>query len=1034
MRCSRLALSKVVGVCLGLLVCGAITGCSSGSQSGSSTAPTTYALAGFSAGSLSFAAQQVGSSSAGQTVTLSNTGTAALILSSVAVAGTDPGSFTQTNTCGTSLAPGSNCTISVIFTPVAAGVATATVTVADSATGSPQSLALSGTGTAPAASLSGNALSFSANLGTPAAAQSVTLSNPGSAPLVITGITLGGVNGGSFTITNTCGSTLAAQANCIITAHFAPALPGTDAATITVADNAPGSPQSIALSGLETAPNVTLSAPSLSFTTPAESTSATQTVTLSNTGNGPLVLNGIAVGGANAASFNQTTTCGSSVTAGGSCSLTLSLTAYLAMSYSASVTFASNVAGGTTSLPLTGTGTGTISLNTTNAADWVINNGAVTLDFDPAQFHIFAVHLAGDSNNLVDVTNISSKDGKALGLYMGNQGQGTGTLYTGSQQVGNAYLDFWVGEQSNSANFITYEMHFIVTANDPGFHTYYVAKHSATDIVGNLGLVLWQFRTNLNLFTHSYEVNSGLNNLGAIDTPIPSPFNQQLNDPGRQVQNAVVDLHGITDSATAAFIASQGRQFYTKYDYSTYEYLHKEQGVYGTQYGTWCVLPRTDTIAGGPSKQDVDVLNQLIQQEMSGSHYVGTLSWTPPQGVATTKLWGPVYWHFNQVNATNSTPAALYQEAQTWLGWFDTLYDNDSTLTASNYTPSAGRGMVTATIAGGGSSTPNAAWTVLSDPATNFQWTSAGYDYWTNNLTGTATMSGVVPGTYRLSSYVLGQWGEMRQEGVTVAAGQTTALGNLTFVPENFGTAVPIWTVGTPDRSAHEFLHGHDASGNDFRNYLGQFDFWNDFAPTLGQQTYYATAVGSVPATNDLSKINYVQWGTFDPGLFAGIYNAADDTTDGYNYVVPSYVGAANVATKGPPPLNIHFTTTAGQTAQGSNVVVSVALASTYGSVVANLNGHQLIWHYVNSSDAMIRSGLSGYYQWVVLDWPTSYLNAPGVDNVLSFGVSQIGWMPDAIRMEITNSTGDPAVTGWHDYEYVNASKYTAATDAAANP
>ncbi len=79
-------------------------------------------------------------------------------------------------------------------------------------------------------------------------------------------------------------------------------------------------------------------------------------------------------------------------------------------------------------------------------------------------------------------------------------------------------------------------------------------------------------------------------------------------------------------------------------------------------------------------------------------------------------------------------------------------------------------------------------------------------------------------------------------------------------------------------------------------------------------------------------------------------------------------------------------------------------------------------------------SGLSGYTQWVVLDWPSSYLNAPGADNVLTFGVSQIGWMPDAIRMEITNSTGDPAVTGWHDYEYVNASKYTAANDAVANP
>ena len=89
-------------------------------------------------------------------------------------------------------------------------------------------------------------------------------------------------------------------------------------------------------------------------------------------------------------------------------------------------------------------------------------------------------------------------------------------------------------------------------------------NHSATDIAGALSLVLWQFRTNLGLFTHSYEVDTGLSNLGPIDTPIPSPYNAQLNDPGRQVQNAVVDLHGITDTATAEFIASKGREFYTQ--------------------------------------------------------------------------------------------------------------------------------------------------------------------------------------------------------------------------------------------------------------------------------------------------------------------------------------------------------------------------------------------------------------------------------------------------------------------------------------
>ncbi len=880
----------------------------------------------------------------------------------------------------------------------------------------------------PAATLSASSLAFTSNLGGPAApAQTVTLSNTGNTALGVSGMSLSST---AFTQTSTCGPTLAVSTSCTITLNFASASPGSYPATYTVTDSA--GTQTIALTGLETAPAIILSASTLTFTTPAESSSAPQTLTITNTGNGSLTAPVIYIGGANSKSFLQgANTCKADLAPAATCTVTYALTAFLAQSYAAALTIVTNLPQQST-VVLNGTGTGTITLNTSNAADWIINNGAVTLDFDPAQFHIFAIHLAGDSNNLVDTTNISSRDGKPQGFYMGNQNFGTGTLYTGSKQVGNQYLDFWVGQTSSATNFATYEEHFIVTANDPGFHSYFVLNHSPTDIAGFTSLILWQFRTSLSLFTHSYGVDVGLNLLGPSDTPIPSPYNQQLNDPGRVAQNAVVDLHGITDTATAAFIASKGRNFYTKYDYSTYEYLHKEQGVYGPQYGTWCVLPRGESIAGGPTKQNVDTLNQIIQQEMTGDHYVGTLNYTPPQGVQTTKLWGPTYWHFNQFTPTVTTPAALYQEAQTWLPYFDSLYDIDTPLATSAYVPSTGRGSVAATIANGGSTTPNTAWTVLSDPATNFQISGAGYNYWANNLNGTASIKGVVPGAYRLSHYVLGQWGEHREDGLIVTA-NTVSADTGTFTPENFGTAAAIWTIGTPDRSAHEFLHGHDAAGNDFRNYYGQFDFWNEFAPTLGQQTYYATAVGSTPATNDPNAINYVQWGPFNPGLFAGIYNAADDTTDGYKYIVPAYVGAANVATKTPPPLAVHFTTTAAQQAQGTQAVVSIALAGVYGSVIASLNGHQLIWHYINSSDPMIRSGLSGYYQWLVLDWPTTYLNAPGTDNILTFGTSQIGWMPDAFRMEITNSTGDPALTNWHDYEYVNATKYTPANDAIPN-
>ena len=108
---------------------------------GGSTGPPAPALSA-SPSSLSFGSTAVGATSA-QTVTVSNPGSAAVSMSSVGVTGP----FSETNNCGTSLAAGASCTVSVTFAPTAAGSATGTLSVNSSAPGSPLTVALSGTGT-----------------------------------------------------------------------------------------------------------------------------------------------------------------------------------------------------------------------------------------------------------------------------------------------------------------------------------------------------------------------------------------------------------------------------------------------------------------------------------------------------------------------------------------------------------------------------------------------------------------------------------------------------------------------------------------------------------------------------------------------------------------------------------------------------------------------------------------------------------------------------------------------------------------------
>ncbi len=132
--------------------------------------PTTITLA---PNNLTFGTQSLGSTSAPQTVTLSNTGNQKLLF--VISAGTN---FTQTNDCGSSVAPGASCSINVSFSPTAHGNITGTLTVKDTAAGSPQTVALAGTGGAPAASLTPTSLDFGTQaVGTTSVAQTITLSD-----------------------------------------------------------------------------------------------------------------------------------------------------------------------------------------------------------------------------------------------------------------------------------------------------------------------------------------------------------------------------------------------------------------------------------------------------------------------------------------------------------------------------------------------------------------------------------------------------------------------------------------------------------------------------------------------------------------------------------------------------------------------------------------------------------------------------------------------------------------------------------------
>jgi hypothetical protein len=300
----------------------------------------------------------VGSTSASQYVTLTNKGTSALTISSIAVTGTNASSFVFANTCGTSLAAGANCTIHGHFAPTKGGALTAAVTITDSAAGSPQTIALTGAGVVPPVTLSATSLSFgSVTVGSASNSQVVTLTNTGTATLTITSIAVTGANGSSFVFANTCGTSLAAGANCTIHGHFAPAVAGALTASITITDSATTSPQSIALSGTGVEPPVTLSTTKVSFAaTKVGTSSSSQSVTMTNTGSATLTIASIAVTGADASSFVFANTCGSSLAVGANCTIHGHFAPTTTGALTAAVTITDSAAGSPQSIALSGTG------------------------------------------------------------------------------------------------------------------------------------------------------------------------------------------------------------------------------------------------------------------------------------------------------------------------------------------------------------------------------------------------------------------------------------------------------------------------------------------------------------------------------------------------------------------------------------------------------------------------------------------------------------------------------------------------------
>jgi hypothetical protein len=196
---------------------------------------------------LSFGSQSLGTTSSAQAIALSNHLNATVSITSIATTA----NWSQTNNCGSSMSGQTTCTINVSFTPAASGALTGILTI-QSSQGN-RLVSLTGTGAGPAVSFSAPSITFgSQTVGMASSPQMISLQNTGNATLTGITISIVGTNKSDFSETTSCGTNLAAGSSCPISIVFTPGGMGARAATLSVADNASGSPQSVPISGTGT--------------------------------------------------------------------------------------------------------------------------------------------------------------------------------------------------------------------------------------------------------------------------------------------------------------------------------------------------------------------------------------------------------------------------------------------------------------------------------------------------------------------------------------------------------------------------------------------------------------------------------------------------------------------------------------------------------------------------------------------------------------------------------------------------------------
>ena len=483
------------------------------------------------------------------------------------------------------------------------------------------------------------------------------------------------------------------------------------------------------------------------------------------------------------------------------------------------------------------------------------------------------------------------------------------------------------------------EQRFALVDGESGIYCYQIYEHDPSMADADLSQSRMTFRITPDLFTRVYIDDDRI-----YDEPTPAQFAA-----GTDLVPAEAQLLG-------------DGSIYYKYLRSNYLKYGDVYGWAGSGYGAWVVRPSLEHHNGGPTKQHIcahqtSTTPVMMSHTISGHYGSGSAPVTAADG-SWTKIGGPVFLYLNENPDMDSAWADAKAQYITEKGKWPYSW-----MVHSEYPLAAGRGTVTGTLNITDGSSADGAFVILAQPTdgtndTNWQRQGKDYIFWTQAAAdGTFTIDKVRPGTYTLYANVPGVLDEYAQNGVTVTAGATNALGQLDWAPRKYGNT--IWQIGIANRSAEEYLHG-----DDFRKFGLWFDYQTDFPSGINY---------TIGTSNYATDWNFNQW--------------CKDNGDG---------------TYSQSPWTINFDM---DDIPGEKAVLTVAIAAARNpNLMVEVNGVQLLSDSLINDSAAPRSGIQGFYRERIIEFDSSILSTTNTNTVVltqtTAGLFQ-SIMYDCIRLEV---------------------------------